>query len=175
MIALNMPPGDLHAAYGFQKWKDYDPALFNEIANRNKSQVGKSKVDILASDISPDAVRLAYRHAQNAGVAEHIRFSTCHFKDFIPPGECGTVILNPPYGERIVQQNLNELYTEIGDKLKKDFSGYDAWILSANAEAMKHVGLRPSPKITLYNGQLECRFNRYSLYAGSKKGINADS
>jgi len=79
------------------------------------------------------------------------------------------VLINPPYGERIVQQNLNELYTQIGDKFKIGYPGYEAWMISANAEAVKHVGLRPSPKIPVYNGQLECRFNRYSLYAGSKK------
>jgi putative N6-adenine-specific DNA methylase len=79
------------------------------------------------------------------------------------------VVINPPYGERIIQENLNELYSQIGDWLKKEYAGYEAWIISSNAEAVKHIGLRPTPKITIYNGQLECRFNRYSLYTGSKK------
>lgn len=168
MIARNVPPGDLHGQYGFQKWKDYDPAIFREII-KEKPEIVQDKVTIMGSDISADSVQLAIRHARNASVLNTIKFSTNDFKEVIPPADPGMVIINPPYGERIVQENLNELYTKIGDKLKKDFAGYHAWIISANAEAMKNIGLRPSPKITVYNGQLECRFNRYSLYEGSKK------
>jgi putative N6-adenine-specific DNA methylase len=171
MMALNIPPGDLHSQYGFQHWKDYDPVLFREIMNEKANPVSKSEITIMGSDISAETVQLAIRHSRNAGALQAIKFITANFEELIPPPGPGTVILNPPYGERIVQENLNELYTKIGDKLKKDFAGYQAWIISANAEAMKHVGLRPSPKITVYNGQLECRFNRYSLYEGSKKAV----
>ena len=169
MMAYHVSPGDLRSEYGFQKWKDYDTKLYNEIVNEQKGNHNKQQTLIMASDISPDAVKLAQRHARNAGVFRFIQFSTGHFNEFAPPLPPGIILINPPYGERIVQENLNDLYTALGDKLKKDFSGFDAWIISANAEAMKHVGLRPSPKIPVYNGQLECRFNRYSLYQGSKK------
>ena len=168
MMALDIPPGDLRADYGFRRWKDYDSALFNEIVNEKKSAAA-SEIRIFASDISSDVVKLAQQHAQNAGVLKNISFSTKGFSDVVPPSGPGIVIINPPYGERVVQDNLNALYTSIGDKLKKEFAGYEAWVLSANAEAMKHIGLRPSPKVILFNGQLECRFNRYSLYSGSKK------
>jgi putative N6-adenine-specific DNA methylase len=175
MAACSIPPGDLRKEYGFQHWKDYDPKLFYEISNeRNSAQ--NSGIKVYASDIEPDTVRLAMRHAQNAGVLKMIDFKTCHFNDFVPPPPPGVVIINPPYGERIVQQNLNELYTLLGDRFKKAYAGYEAWIISANAEAVKHVGLRPSRKIPVYNGQLECRFNRYSLYEGSRKSVKtADS
>ncbi len=168
MMALGLPPGDLREHYGFQQWKDYEPSLFNEVASGERKKK-LPDVRIFASDISPEAVQLAQRHARNAGALGIIRFSTCPFVDFQPPSAPGMVIINPPYGERIVQQNLNDLYTSIGNQLKKSYAGYDAWIISNNAEAMKHVGLKPAPKIVVYNGQLECRFNRYSLYAGSKK------
>jgi putative N6-adenine-specific DNA methylase len=169
MLALHIPPGDLRADYGFQKWKDYDPKIFNEIANDKRNNNNRLEIKVFASDISPENIQLAQRHAQNAGVLKSIKFTTCHFNDFIPPLSPGIVLINPPYGERIVQQNLNEFYTQVGDRFKKGYAGYEAWIISANAEAMKHIGLRPSPKIPVYNGQLECRFNRYLLYAGSKK------
>lgn len=169
MLALKIPPGDLRAQYGFQQWKDYDSKLFNEIASDKSFRIEQSEVRIFASDIAPESVRLAQRHAQNAGVLHNIRFSTCHFNDFSPPPAPGIILINPPYGERIVQPNLNDLYLQIGDCFKKGYAGYEAWIISANAEANKHVGLRPSQKIPVYNGQLECRFSRYSLYTGTKK------
>lgn len=168
LMSLRIPPGDLRMEYGFQRWRDYDPVLFNEVVKERKPAEDE-KIIIHASDLSPDAVRLAQRHAQNAGVLKKIRFSTCHFNDLVPPPPPGLVIINPPYGERIEQLNLNELYQQIGDRLKKNYPGYNAWIISSNAEAVKHIGLKPTPRIIVYNGQLECRFNRYSLYEGSKK------
>lgn len=169
MIAANIPPGDLRDAYGFQKWKDYDPVLFNKIVAERSVPPKDHKPLIMASDISADYIKLSRRHAQNAGVLRYIQFSNAPFSEIKPPVGPGTVIVNPPYGERVVQDNLNDLYKQIGDQLKQKYLGYDAWILSGNAEAMKSVGLRPSPKVILYNGQLECRFNRYALYQGSKK------
>ncbi len=168
LMSLRIPPGDLRREYGYQRWKDYDSLMFNEIVKERKPAEDE-KIIIHASDLSPDAVRLAQRHAQNAGVLKKIRFSTCHFNDLVPPPSPGVVIINPPYGERLEQLNLNELYQQIGDRLKKNYPGYNAWIISSNAEAVKHIGLKPSPRIIVYNGQLECRFNRYSLYEGSKK------
>lgn len=173
LMSLRIPPGDLRMEYGFQRWRDYEPALFNEILKERKPAENE-KTNIYASDLSADAVRLAQRHAQNAGVLKKIRFSTCHFNDLVPPPAPGLVIINPPYGERIEQHNLNGLYQQIGDRLKKNYPGYNAWIISSNAEAVKHIGLKPSPRIIVYNGQLECRFNRYSLYEGSKKTAKTD-
>lgn len=169
LAAANIAPGELRKEYGFQKWKDYDPRLFNEIIKEAQANLKPADVPLYAADIDPETVRLAMRHAQNAGVLKMINFQTCHFADFNPPAPPGLVLINPPYGERIVQQNLNELYAQIGNKFKKDFAGFDAWIISGNAEAVKHVGLRSSRKIQVFNGQLECRFNRYSLYQGSQK------
>lgn len=169
LMAMNIAPGDLRGDYGFMKWKDYDASLFNALLNERKNPPYVTNANIYASDISAGAVQLAIKHAQNAGVHKAIQFRVSDFRDVKPAAEPGMVIINPPYGERIVQSNLNDLYTEIGNKLKKDFAGYNAWILGGNAEAMKHVGLRPSPRVIVYNGQLECRFNHYALYSGSKK------
>ena len=169
LLACGIHPGDLRKEYGFQKWKDYEPKIFDEIANKNRGISSNTGIRVHASDIATESVRLAMRHARNAGIFNNIHFETCHFQDVVPPAPPGIVVINPPYGERIVQQNLNELYAQIGDKFKKSFAGYDAWIISSNAEAVKHVGLRTSQKIPVFNGQLECRFNKYSLYQGSRK------
>jgi putative N6-adenine-specific DNA methylase len=170
MIALRIAPGSLGRAYGFQKWKDYEQEMFREMI-REKNPAGISvSSPVYASDISPESVRLAMDHAKNARVLDKINFQTCHFNDFTPPALPGVILINPPYGERIIPENINLLYSQIGDKLKKSYEGYTAWIFSGNPEAFKHVGLKPSKKIPLFNGQLECRLHGYSLYSGSKKG-----
>jgi putative N6-adenine-specific DNA methylase len=169
LIACKIPPGAMGRFYGFKNWKDYDSGLFNEVVHEKSTYTDFADLKILASDISSDAVRLAIKHAQNAGVADKINFQTCHFDDILPPSAPGIVIINPPYGERIIPHDINDLYARIGNKLKKGFAGYEAWIFSGNGDALKHVGLRPSKKINLFNGQLECKFHRYSLYEGSIK------
>ena len=80
--------------------------------------------------------------------------------------------MNPPYDERIQDKNINDLYEMIGDRFKKAFTGYSAWIISSNMEALKHIGLRPSRRISLYNGALDCKFLKFEIYAGSKKKKN---
>jgi len=85
----------------------------------------------------------------------------------------GVIILNPPYGERMVEADLQELYKSIGDTLKKNYAGYEAWIFSGNPEAAKYVGLRTSRKLTLYNGPIKCKYHKYELYDGSRKNIRS--
>ena len=77
--------------------------------------------------------------------------------------------MNPPYGERMQTHEIDSLYKNIGDTLKKQYEGYDVWILSSNKEALKNIGLHPSKKITLYNGPMEVKFQKYVMYKGSKK------
>ena len=79
------------------------------------------------------------------------------------------VIINPPYGGRLESENIGLLYKEIGNHLKKNFTGHEAWILTANQAAAKQIGLHASKKIKVYNGPLECRFLKFELYSGSKK------
>ncbi len=169
MMAVNLPPGSLGRTFGFQKWRDYDRELFRDLAAPKNFPGKPSAVQIYASDISPSAVRLAINHARNARVSGMISFRTCHFNDLQPPPGPGVLLINPPYGERIVPNDINQLYSEIGNRLKLSYKGYNAWIFSGNPEAFKHVGLHPSKKIALYNGQLACKMHGYSLYSGSRK------
>ena len=92
------------------------------------------------------------------------------FEDYEPDADHGTIIFNPPYGGRITDDDLFRLYKTIGDQLKKKYKGFSAWVLTANKEAAKNIGLKPSRKIELYNGSLECRFLKFEMYEGSKKG-----
>ena len=80
----------------------------------------------------------------------------------------GVIVSNPPYGERL-GENVDELYKDFGDTLKQKYAGYSAWFISSNMEALKKVGLKPSKKVKLFNGNLECRLMNYQLYDGSKR------
>lgn len=168
LILSDIPPGSFGRKYAFQNWKDYDDDLFRSIA-KNNYPVPEHLPFIYASDASPLAINLARKNAINAGVDKIITFERKRLQDVSRFETPGIVIINPPYGERLQQENLNGLYHAIGDKLKKDFEGWEAWILSGSMEALKSVGLHPSRKMTLFNGQLECKFQKYMLYQGSKK------
>lgn len=168
-IARSIAPGFNRKDFGFFRWKDFDQALWDAV---KKEAIDKTTVPgnaIIGSDISAQAVEIAKKNIGRARLAESITLKKTPFEELEPPDNNGTIIINPPYGERIKEEDIGAFYKMIGDCLKKRFAGYDAWILSANAEALKHVGLRPCRKLTLFNGPLLCKFQKYSLYEGSKK------
>jgi len=168
LIALNIPPGFLGRSYGFQKWNDFDEELWSKI--ESGTSIRKDlEFNIIASDKSPTAIETTARNVKSAKLMKHIKIGIKYFDEQKPTSEKGMVIMNPPYGERLKEEDINDLYKMMGDTLKTNFSGFDAWILSANKTAMKHVGLKTSKRLTLYNGALECKFHKYSLYSGSKK------
>lgn len=171
LMARSIPPGISGRNYGFQQWNDYEPQVFEKMKTSCTSPDQGELPLILASDIHAGNTRLAMMHARKAGVEGDIRFTTADFHGVLPPEPPGLLLINPPYGERVVQENLEMLYKSIGDRLKKAYQGYTAWIFSGNASALKSVGLQTSRKIILYNGPLECRLQRYALYEGSKKGL----
>ena len=169
MIACNIPPGLSREKFGFMGWKNFDRETWNKVVQEAKEKIITPNVSIQASDVSSGAINLSREAARNAGVISHIRFQKTDFKDLIPKANRGVMILNPPYGERLTEEDIAGLYTEIGDKLKKDFHGFDAWLISSNMDALKNIGLHPSKTHTLYNGPLKCKYQKFSIYEGSKK------
>ena len=169
LIACNIPPGFFRQSFGFQKWEDYDADLFKTITESAIGKISEKKFNIFASDISPEAVEKATKNIENAGLTDLIAVQAVPFADIDPIEGGGVVFLNPPYGERLSDFDLNLLYKEIGSVLKKKFQGYQCWIISSNFEAINHIGLHPTKKRTLLNGALECKFQCYELYKGSKK------
>lgn len=125
-------------------------------------------IEIVAADSSPVAIDHARINARNAGVETHIRFITKPFDQLEPPFAHGTILMNPPYGERLEKKDIAHFYEILGDTLKQRFDGYTCWILSSNFEALKHVSLHASKKIVIHNGPLECKFQRYDIYRGRK-------
>ncbi len=125
---------------------------------------------ILGGELSKNVARKAETNIAIADLKEEIEVKNVAFEDLEAPAGRGILIINPPYGERMDEdEDINGLYKMIGDTLKKNWAGYDAWVLTSNLDAAKHIKLTPRPKIRLFNGALDCRFLRYELYEGSRR------
>lgn len=171
MLAYNMAPG-LYRGYnfGFVAWKDFNKKLFEQVLEEARAaRLPEADIEIIGSDIDRDYIEAARNNITEAGLEDEIRVRVRDIKEATRVGEQGVVVLNPPYGERIGSDDLNQLYKTIGDALKTNFSGYDAYVFTGNLEAAKSIGLRTSRRIPLYNGPIECRLLKYELYRGSKK------
>jgi len=172
MIACKIPPGIKRNKYGFMGWADYDQKLWNGIVEEAKANIVKPRISIYGSDISQKSIDITKMASLNLGVNQQIKLERCSFKEVQPKSESGLLIMNPPYGERMERNDITAFYNMIGDSLKGNWAGHNAWIISSNKDALKYIGLRPSHKHTLYNGPLECKFQCFSMYQGSKKAKN---
>lgn len=168
LIARNIAPGVFRKEYAFEKWNDFDEALFDRIYNDDSMErefAGK----IYGYDNNRQAVEIATRNVKAAGLSKDIEIGLRDFADFQTPERKSIIISNPPYGERISADDLLGLYAMIGNRLKNVFKQGDAWILSYREECFAKIGLKPSVKIPLYNGALECEFRKYQLFDGKYK------
>jgi len=175
MYAYNIPPGKKRS-FGFQTWLDYDEKLWQEIKNEADAQTLTFNGKITAGEMDKKALDIAIKNAERAGVRDLINFEEKDFFETSYNGERGHVIINPPYGERIEVDQIIDFYKNMGTRLKHFYAGCNAWVISSNLEALKHFGLRPTRKIKLFNGPLECRLFKFELYKGSKRnGPNLDT
>lgn len=168
LIANQIAPGLLREDFAFKHWKDFDEELYKIIHNATVNCIRESDHQIMGYDRNMSTIKLARKAAEAAGVDEAINFRITDFFDETPPPPPGILVMNPPYGERIKARDIEKLYGEIGDKFKKDYAGYQAWILSGHMEAMKNVGLRTFDTHHLVNGKIECRYSGYRIYSGKK-------
>lgn len=170
LIAAAIPAGYFRDFFGFQNWKNYDKELFDRVRSRYNAAIKPVGVLIGGSDISMQAVKLARETVNSAGLTGDVRIVK---EDFIAEGgprNDGLMIFNPPYGKRINPAELDRLYAGIGSTLKHKCAGVEAWIFSGAAEAMKSVALKPSKRLKLFNGSIECHFNRYVITEGQFRG-----
>ncbi len=169
LIACNLPAQMHRKHYGFQKWQNYKPELWKEVYDAAMAKKKLPDHPILGFDKNFQAVRVTQRNLEASGLEDVVTVKRRLFEKLIPPPGGGVMITNPPYDERIKDDDINGLYTMIGDQLKKEFTDYDAWLISSNNDAIKHIGLRHSAKIPMFNGALDCRLMKYEMYEGSKK------
>lgn len=170
LIAKNIAPGSFRT-FGFEKWNDFDEALWDKLETKARDSIIDFKGKISGFDMDEEAILISEGNAQVAGVLNVVSFKKQDFLKTENEITGSILVMNPPYGERLMEDDeMIPFYKEIGDVLKKKYTGCDAWIISGNLRAIKFVGLRPSRKIPLFNGPIECRLNKFELYRGSKRG-----
>lgn len=169
MMAHGIAPNLARKHYSFQNWNDYDSNLWDKVYSESPRIPNRSiNFDISGSDTSTDMILIARGNTKMLPLGNSVKFTAIELKDYKPTSDEGTVILNPPYGERLEdQERTEELYKEIGDCFKHNFGGFTCWVISSNREALKKLELKPAKKIQLYNGSLPCEFRSYQIFKGS--------
>ena len=169
MIARNIAPNLNRLAFAFEKWKDWDNELFETIEESVKSKEIEFEHKLYGFDISGAMIKKAEKNIEISGLGVDIEIVK---KDFLTSIKTDNdklhVLINPPYDKRI-SADVNQLYKKIGDTLKNNYLYSDVWIITANLEAIKSIGLKSSKKIKLFNANLESRLLNYKIYPGSKK------
>ncbi len=174
LIALNIAPGIYREKFAFEKWDDYDEDLFNSISEDDSAERDFNH-KIYGSDISDKAIATALKNVKNAGLSKYIELSVKPFQQYTEAPEKGMLVTNPPYGERLNPKDLMNLYAMMGERIKHVFIGYEVWILSSNKEGFDNIGLKPSAKIKLINGAIDCEFRKYEIFEGKHKDFKAES
>lgn len=173
LIAQNISPGIFRKEFAFERWPDFDAELLDQIYN-DDSKEREFRHHIYGYDIDMKAVNTARMNVRAAGLTNIISVEQQNFKDFKQPAAPALMVTNPPYGERISTPDLLGTYRMIGERLKHAFTGNDAWVLSYREECFDQIGLKPSLKIPVYNGSLECEFRKYSLFDGKMKEFRSE-
>lgn len=165
--ALNIPPCIYRQSFAFEKWNNYDKDLFDSIYN-DDSMERPFNFKIKGYDISMRAVKIAEENIKSAGLSKYITVEQRDIANWEPQTEKCMIVTNPPYGERLLSPDLYGLYGQLGETLKHKFIGSTAWVISSHIECLQNMGLRPSEKIKLLNGTLECEFWKLELFAGKR-------
>ncbi len=168
LIARGIAPGVFRKEFGFEHWFDFDKALLEKVFNDESFERDIDPI-IIGADISKGAIEVAKENVRNSGLQKLINIEAKSIFDLTPPSTPGIVLTNPPYGERLKKEQIEVFYQQLGDCFKQRFTNFDIWILSGNKDAMKSFGLHPSKTYSLVNGSIECKYQRFNIYEGSKK------
>ena len=170
MMAVNQPPG-MKRTFGFQKLTSFDEGLWKKIESEAMNKMKPIEfLDIYGSDMDLRAVRVARHNLKVAGLEEVAKVMQSDFVKLEPPTAEGTLVTNPPYGQRIGEdEDLKEVYPVWAKHMKESFGGWNTYFLTADLEMPKDMRLKPSKKTPLYNGALECRLFEIKMVAGSNR------
>jgi putative N6-adenine-specific DNA methylase len=168
LMANGIPPNIARKSYSFQNWSDFDRQMWEDIMQK-APKVPRRDLDfkIIGSDTDGDVILKARENIKALPLGKTIHFEVKEFNDQEAPEGKGVLISNPPYGERLQDDSLFELYQDLGNFFKRKMKGYDCWVISSNFDALKKIELKPSKKIQVYNGSLSCDFRKFEIFAGS--------
>lgn len=174
-FAINKAPNLDRNYFCFKNWKNYDRTLFNDLCTVLENDIRDFSYKIIGSDNNKKSVFTAKSNVRQAGLSNLIEIREASIQKMIPPMGNGTLIINPPYGERMEAYQIDLLYKQIGDAFKQHFTGYTCCVISNNFEGMKNFGLRPSKKYPVVNGKLDCLFYIYEMYEGTRRKQKSES
>jgi putative N6-adenine-specific DNA methylase len=169
MYAVNMPAGYFRKDFGFMYWKDFDEKLWQHVQTEADNAMTDFDFKIYGSDIAFQFVKSARENVEKMRLNDIISLSLESFEDAKPEQTPSYIIINPPYGERMRMEDVEKMYQDIGNQLKRNFAHCTAWVITPNKEAMKCFGLHPKKKIRVFNAALECTFYKFEMYEGSRK------
>jgi putative N6-adenine-specific DNA methylase len=164
LLATRTPPQIKRESFGFFKWPDFDQKLWKDVKTAADGQIQPFEFPVIAADKDSRARNSTALNLMSAGLEQQVVVQKMPFEKLTAPEPPGTLLMNPPYDERLKVEDTHAFYQQIGDVLKQRWPGWTAWIISSNRDALKHIGLRATEKITLFNGALECSFQKFELY-----------
>jgi putative N6-adenine-specific DNA methylase len=168
LIANGIPSNIARKNYSFQNWRNYDRQLWETIYKAAPKQPKRDLgFKIIGSDTDGDVILSARDNVKALPLGKTVSFEVKDFRDQTPPEGKGTLISNPPYGERLKLEEIGTLYQDMGNYFKRKLPGYNCWVLSSNFDALKCIELKPSKKIQVYNGSLSCDFRKFEIFEGS--------
>ena len=173
LIAANINPGVYRKNFAFEQWPDFDEELFERIYNDDSAE-RDVLCPIYGADISPKAIAIAQRNIKQAAVGKYINLEVKPLSQWTEAPIDGMMVTNPPYGERLNVEDIDSLYETLGNKLKRVFRGYTAWIIGYQDEQFRAIGLAPSSKTPIMNGPLECQLREYQIFDGDYKSFRRD-
>ena len=166
MQALNIAPGIFREKFGFETWPSFDQELFDRLFKA--AETGEKSTllaPIIGSDHNSGIIQQAQSNAVKCGIDQHLQFLCRELADLEAPADCGVLMCNPPYGERLGRDiDLGAFYGLLGDVLKHRFKGWTAFVLSGNKELAKSIGLKSAQRMPVYNGTLPCQLMKYEMY-----------
>ena len=172
LIALNIPPGIYRSSFAFEKWNDFDEELFDVLYN-DDSYERPFNFKIYGSDNSPRAIKIAEQNIKSTGLSKYIELQVMPVQKLEAPAPNCMVITNPPYGERITSDDIYGLYASLGTTVKHKFAGSTVWVISSHEECLDKIGLKPTERIRLLNGSLDCWYCRYDIFEGKRNDFVA--
>jgi putative N6-adenine-specific DNA methylase len=166
-LALNRPPGLTRKWFAFQGWLDFDRPLWHAIRDDARRAVRKDlSAPVVGSDVRQDALDLARMNARAAAVGHLLTFQKLDVREARPPprAEPGTWICNPPYGERLgEEEELIGLYRRIGEVAAEHWRGWRVFVFTSNTSLAKKIGLKVVRKAPFFNGSLDCFLWEYRV------------